>query len=324
MDHVAGTNATLIRYSRVNTQRWISLAGTLLVAASLLFVGWLVWTQRSTLGGFYTAKGDYSYLVSATVGYALSGFALARGWWWMLRALGVEDAPYPQVRGVFARSQIAKYLPGNVLHIAGRQVLGRGIGLSHAVLAFSTLLEIIGLLLSAMLVALPGIYLFGLRDFKPGLGHAAVLTLLLTGGVVLFHRILRRVAAGYEISGFRDKRRFIQRFLAALSWYMVFFTLSGCVLILVSLPVNELGGWVGALRLMLVFALSWMVGFVTPGAPSGIGVREATIILLLGEPYGNDGATLIALILRVVTVVGDLLFLALCALRRTKDDDPSV
>ena len=32
---------------------------------------------------------------------------------------------------------------------------------------------------------------------------------------------------------------------------------------------------------IFAFSLSWVVGFITPGAPAGLGIREATLILFL-------------------------------------------
>ena len=63
------------------------------------------------------------------------------------------------------------------------------------------------------------------------------------------------------------------------------------------------------------FLASWLLGFVIPGAPGGIGVREGTFALfggaLLGDGLlGQESLVIIALLMRLVTLAGEgLLFL---------------
>ena len=47
---------------------------------------------------------------------------------------------------------------------------------------------------------------------------------------------------------------------------------------------------------------------MTPGAPAGIGVREAVIVVLLSPLVGGSVAALSALLYRLVTVSGDVVF----------------
>ena len=58
-----------------------------------------------------------------------------------------------------------------------------------------------------------------------------------------------------------------------------------------------------------------MIGFLTPGAPSGIGIREALLVYFLGPELGAAQAIVIAALFRVATISGDLLFWAVCGLR---------
>jgi hypothetical protein len=63
--------------------------------------------------------------------------------------------------------------------------------------------------------------------------------------------------------------------------------------------------------LTTAFALAWVVGFVTPGAPAGLGIREALLLLLLGHSMGTANASLLILALRIATTLGDMLCFAL-------------
>jgi hypothetical protein len=60
-----------------------------------------------------------------------------------------------------------------------------------------------------------------------------------------------------------------------------------------------------------LYTAGYLVGFVTPLAPGGLGAREGTLVLLLGPRYGTGVALGISLMIRVVNVVGELLAVAL-------------
>jgi hypothetical protein len=55
------------------------------------------------------------------------------------------------------------------------------------------------------------------------------------------------------------------------------------------------------------YAFAWLIGFVVVFAPSGLGIREATLIALLSPQLGTGPATLVAVTLRLANTVGDLL-----------------
>ena len=62
-----------------------------------------------------------------------------------------------------------------------------------------------------------------------------------------------------------------------------------------------------------LFLLAWLIGFITPGAPGGIGVREASLLIATTAIMGAGPALLFAAATRIVTLGGDALF-ALAAL----------
>jgi glycosyltransferase 2 family protein len=47
---------------------------------------------------------------------------------------------------------------------------------------------------------------------------------------------------------------------------------------------------------------------VTPGSSAGFGVREAVLIVILQISLDREAGVLVALVLRLVTLAGDLLF----------------
>lgn len=57
--------------------------------------------------------------------------------------------------------------------------------------------------------------------------------------------------------------------------------------------------------LVSIFAAAWLAGFVTPGAPAGIGLREGILIASLSPMIGAGSAITAALLHRLVTALVD-------------------
>lgn len=54
--------------------------------------------------------------------------------------------------------------------------------------------------------------------------------------------------------------------------------------------------------------LAWVVGFATPGAPAGLGVREGLLLLMLGPVFTPALAGILIIALRLATTLGDVLW----------------
>jgi uncharacterized membrane protein YbhN (UPF0104 family) len=283
------------------------VAGALSVAA-------MVWVTAGLVRGLHqlelsvSAGQAISALAGAGLLYAVLTFVLATAWWWLL---GLYDSR-PRLLAayaIWARTQIAKYLPGNILHYAGRHVLGYRSGLSHAGLVAAGVLETVSTALAALLVAVVTVAPETLDGAGlPRLVWWVPVVLGLIAFWPLADRILRRLPAtrgSMERSPPPSFRRLLVLLVPALALHLVFFCGTG----LLFFAVLRLG-WpaepVAAGRVVGLFALAWLAGTAMPGAPGGLGVREAIIVLLLGPSIGHANASAAALALRAVTLTGDL------------------
>ena len=55
------------------------------------------------------------------------------------------------------------------------------------------------------------------------------------------------------------------------------------------------------------YVIAWVLGFVVPGAPGGIGVRELVITLLLSGVMGEGLVVTLSITHRLITIIGDFL-----------------
>jgi hypothetical protein len=56
------------------------------------------------------------------------------------------------------------------------------------------------------------------------------------------------------------------------------------------------------------FLLAWFIGFITPGAPAGLGVREVVLMFVFRDTLTAFDLLLILVLARIITITGDLLF----------------
>ena len=73
--------------------------------------------------------------------YGLGNLLLARAWWHQLKYVGVTSS-WSWTRRIYGISQLGKYIPGNVFHLAGRQALGLAAGIPGRPLAQSMAWEL--------------------------------------------------------------------------------------------------------------------------------------------------------------------------------------
>ena len=102
------------------------------------------------------------------------------------------------------------------------------------------------------------------------------------------------------------------RFLnQAIIWQLVFLATSAAIFLVILLlaatkpiPLYLLPSIAGA------YVTAWLIGTVTPGAPAGLGVRETVLLLLIGSHFTEQNVLFAALLMRVITLLGDSLFFA--------------
>ena len=233
-------------------------------------------------------------------------------WFVLLRGVREKVTLLSSV-SIVMRSQAAKYIPGNVAHHIGRVILAKNRGLGVSNTLFTMMMEtvwvvIIGavLALAALLVASDEVVknIPNIPQWWILIGIICITILTPIAGQKLFNQFFRWWGDRNGVSYQSIIMPPIQTFWMVSLLYMLNFLIFGVVLQL--LAINIFGTqYISILLLSGVFAIAWVIGFITPGAPAGIGVRELVLVSALTPLYGNDIAVGVAAVLRVVSVLGD-------------------
>ena len=135
-----------------------------IILLSFWFIGEKFWEHQNWLRN---SALNYELLITifiCSVIYGLSEFLLSFAWRRLLKMCGHKDISANVCNRIYGKSQIAKYIPGNIFHVVGRHILGSQAGIKNIVLAGATIYEILGLISISVLIGFGGMIIFGLSN----------------------------------------------------------------------------------------------------------------------------------------------------------------
>jgi glycosyltransferase 2 family protein len=192
---------------------------------------------------------------------------------------------------IYGRSILAKYVPGNIFQFAGRQAIGVSMELPGKPLALSIIWEL-GLLAST------GVTFFFLS--LPLITNQVSFTQSLVFFILAIFTlvVMAKVLFGNPIS-------------QAIIYYILFLSFTGIVFVVIITNTTVLPG-ANTTKILInmcgAFVVAWLIGFITPGAPGGLGVREMVLYFFLNTYIRQSDLMMIIVISRMISIVGDSLF----------------
>jgi len=253
---------------------------------------------------------NYYFLTYSFVLFVVGSILIALGWNLILRVLGGKLG-YKRALKIFFITDLAKYVPGKVWTIVGKVYLckkeGVPIAKTSASVVIQPLIQVIAGILM-FLVSLPfwtkthhlmnKLYLFfPLIPLGLVLLHPAIMTKLLNFGLAR----LKQKPIELNIK-YRDILLILLLWCGL--WALTGITYYFLIVSLHSFPVSQLPVTIG------IFSIAGVSQFLTP---SGIGVLEGVLTVLLGLYFPVPIAILIALLSRVWKTVAELVCVAITA-----------
>lgn len=222
--------------------------------------------------------------------YAVSNVLSALAWRELLLYSGETTVGYAQSIRIYALSQLAKYLPGNVFHLAGRQALGISAGFSGKALLKSIIGELGLLSFTATFFVFLTLPAYPLK-ISPTLAFSLFGFFLCLALLLLKRFMNTRVVRGFILQ-------------------LVFLGIYGYIFIRCLALFGTKVTSTDFLVTLGVYVVSWLAGFVTPGAPAGLGVREAVLLFFLNDRVAESPLLLATILVRIISISGDVLFYA--------------
>lgn len=278
--------------------RWIMLGATLFFLVATFRQNWqdVAAIEFSTL--------DWMLLGCSFLGTLLAQTWAGWVWGWILQEFN-PDTDHRWATRTFLKTNIAKYLPGNIWHFYRRIGAAKDVGISVETATLSVVLEALLMAASALMVA------FLIADSNDWEWQAFGLLVVATS---IHPRILSPVAGRLSLlkaKAFRGAggkktvctmpRYPLRPWLGELGF--VLWRGVGFVLIVAavgSINFDQLPLLVGA------FSLAWLLGLILPGAPGGLGVFEAAVVALLDGSLPAGTLLSAVAIYRVVSILAEV------------------
>jgi glycosyltransferase 2 family protein len=304
----------LTRRKLFKLAQWIFAAAVLFFAARSLAGQWNKVEAR-----LLHVQFGWQWIGAATVVVLLSFALLIEGW---RRVMGAWDShlPFGQAARIWFLSSLGKYVPGNIWSLTAMGVMARGRGISALAAAGSSIImQAVSLVTGAAIVMITGAQLLG----QPVLVGISVLILI--GILVSAPRFLPPLTVwigsiiGKEVAppSVPATSIWTAAIASALSWLLYGFAFQLFVRGLLGAAPGEIS------RYIAVYTAAYILGFISPIAPAGLGVREFTLAAFMTQlGLANEAdAALIAIAARlwltIIELVPSGLYVATGATRKS-------
>lgn len=258
--------------------RWFIFGGTLFFLATTLKDYWQE-VMAIRIDGRGIAVLAIALLITL-LAHIWSGWV----WGWILRYLEQPVNGFWSIR-VYLKTNIAKYLPGNIWHFYGRVSASKEAGVPLSAAILSVLLEPLLMAASALLIA---VMTLEQQDYR-WLQFLSLGAVLVAVHPLILNPVLRILSRGKkaalatetsEVPVLRLQHYPVLPLLGELSFLGIRGLGFLCtVLALGAVNPAQIPFLIGA------FSFAWLLGLVLPGAPGGAGVFEVTAIALLRQEF---------------------------------------
>jgi glycosyltransferase 2 family protein len=298
---------------KIPVKKIIDIATGLLSLLALSFVFQRFYTNQVWKLNLLSPLHLAAIILIGSLVYFVDTGLPAVSWNFLMEWFAEPRRPFSLIYSIYGRTQIAKYLPGNIFQLTNRHVLSLNEGYKNSSLLGGAVFEILGSIVGSTVFCLIG-YLMGVR--YEGLSIFLILGIIVlvfgavAGFIYIIPRILPRIPFLNKFippDELNSKGSF-RGLLPVAGLICSYFFVASIIFCFITVAVNGSLSGVSIPLVISVYSIAFLLGLITPGAPAGLGIRETIMVLMLGPMIGDSKATYISLVFRLVTTLGDVWF----------------
>ncbi len=263
-------------------QKWAShkrLIYLFILAVAIAFLGEALYRHWQGVSSIQITPAAWSCLVLATGVTLLSHIWTGWVWGWILQELGQPVSNIWSVH-VYLTTNVAKYIPSNLVHLYGRTILATEIGVPLGAASLSVVLD-------TLLMASAGL-IVGLLSIPQRGQFFAILGLILVLGIVhprILQQLVKFVPKSTKAAKTDQATTTIQLERYPLKPLLgeMGFVLGRSLGFVITLSALTSLDLVLIPKYISIYSIGWLLGFIVP-VPGGIGVLELTTSTLLSQP----------------------------------------
>lgn len=304
--------------------RWMQ---PLMLAAAAIFIGvWLANQWPSLRAHPWQLHGGWLALAALCM---LASWAVEIALWRALMATLGGQLAYLTAARIWFKSAVVRYVPGNVWQPLSMTLYAQQHGVRPEVTVTSVALYQGIILLAAAPIAAVYFWLTGnwglLTTFVGGygwvlivLGLAPVALFLAAPNllIILLNWLLVKMRRPAVEAGLSRARLFVMLAVAAFDWLLWGATFAALTYGVAAFSWARLAAL--APHLIVAYAIAYCIGFLSFITPSGFGVREGALYVLLATVMDPAVVTVAALAMRVWTVVGEVVMAILATVTEAR------
>ena len=295
---------------KTQIKKIVNIAGNALAVISLAFVSYQVVQKAEQIKDYFSVRllpvGFFAVLLcSFTI------FINSKVFTYILSLFTDRTPDFSAAAPIYIKTNLYKYLPGNVMHYIGRDQLTVITGINHSDILMASLIEIcfsaFSALCTGMVLSGKHIIAYIADTFEKktiGIAAAGIVFVFISIVILLYY-----------------KRSLFKQFIS--EHFTKNKTINLCRALLMNLLCSFINGFVFTVLLFSflypnipislfptiagISIIAWLIGFITPGSPGGLGVRELMLSILLSGIPGADAIPACAIFYRIVTTAGDII-----------------
>ena len=298
-------------------KKYVKIVGYLV---TIICVGFLLF-RLSKLDFDYTQLLEFRVLLMIFIVvllYSIFLLLLPLVWRETIRIITGVSCSYFETAFVYLRSNMMKYIPGNVFQYIGRNEIAVRRSLNHAEVALSTMLEVAVLVVATSITALCLYFRGFISWIEQNMSRLTYLLIAVMCVLILCLAciyIFRKKLSGFikKIALLFRVKNFV-RYGACIAFDMFMNVFTAILFLTVLMKILDFSASFDVyIQIMGAYLISWLAGFLTPGSPGGIGVREVAMSAIMAGQIGMDIIMPGIIIYRIVTTIGDFLAFAIAA-----------
>lgn len=285
-----------------------NFVGSCFMFVSIGYIVFQIWKSRYELVEYINTKVFISILVGILI-YSLCVMLNPILYSVWLSIVCGRKIKYREIAVPYLRSNLYKYLPGNVMHYIGRNQLALITDMTHAEVATATVFEVLITIIAAFIggILFSSKYVLKVALTMVSLKLMAAILIIVLVCIIIFFLLYKKFSEKintYLKIIIRKENLSKVGIIFICNLFTMIITALVFVVILASTGVKiSREEYIPILGISII---AWLLGFITPGAPGGLGVREALLSVFLSGMVGMSVLSATALIYRVTSILGDI------------------
>lgn len=296
-----------MKKDKISKNKIMTIVGNILMIVSVFFIAKYIYEQNIDFV-FLKERANIIVAIFLILLSSVGVICLAMAWKNNLETISrtctisKEDAIW-----LCSKANLARYIPGNVAHYAFRNIIGIKYNLQQETMVLASFMEIVlvvlvgGMIIVSLMYADVKLVVSDiLMEYNIPLPLLYILVILIVSVGIAF------IFYCYRKRNYKITSKQIAKSIKSVIIYTLFHLINVVVFGIMIIYIFEHGSLEQIVSLGGCYLIAWIIGMLTPGAPGGIGIREYILLLLLRNQLAEDIILQLAVLMRIITVGGDV------------------